>query len=507
MAFRILSEKELALLSDKERQIYETEYKDHCERKAFIERLEYLEGVEFPKVKPKKPTIKRIKSPDISRISPEQFTVKQPDIFRDGKRFSATAGKKPPVRKIGDVKTASLPTVCVPRSESSVSVAEYKLKPLAAFDMSSVKKPDSAVKVKDTGFSISALPEIGIASATAAVEMHEYSVKNAEGVTVCDTSSFKAVNVPDAKVELLAGNVVPAAPVAAGECSVSDYKCTDIPDVKIAEASVSEKQAGVQFKAEVPGAFVAKAEISEVKPAGDFKAELPGRIVTKTDVPEIKPVGDFRAELPGGIVTKTDVPEVKPVGDFRAELPGGIVTKTDVPEVKPVVDFKAELPGRIVAKTDVPEVKPVGGFKAELPSGITVKTDVPEVKPVGGFKAQIPGKFVAEVPDLDIEFNLKQPEKAALKPVQPEIPVVNCRVSEYTPEPVKEIAVPVIGELPTLNADTDIKTAQPFVAKPVNINVNLDVKANNIAEVKPFIAKTEIPDSSETLEKILGSLR
>jgi len=271
MAFRILSEKELALLSDKERQIYETEYKDHCERKAFIERLEYLEGVEFPKVKPKKPTIKRIKSPDISRISPEQFTVKQPDIFRDGKRFSATAGKKPPVRKIGDVKTASLPTVCVPRSESSVSVAEYKLKPLAAFDMSSVKKPDSAVKVKDTGFSISALPEIGIASATAAVEMHEYSVKNAEGVTVCDTSSFKAVNVPDAKVELLAGNVVPAAPVAAGECSVSDYKCTDIPDVKIAEASVSEKQAGVQFKAEIPGAFVAKADVPEVKPAGDFR--------------------------------------------------------------------------------------------------------------------------------------------------------------------------------------------------------------------------------------------
>ena len=374
MAFRVLSEKELALLSEKERQIYETEYKEYSERKAFVERLEYLDGVKFPKVKPKKPSIKRIKSPDISVKMNEPFRAVQPESLRDGKLFSRTSGKQftPPV--IGDAKVTGIPAVTLPKAEKRRSVEEYRLKPFTAFDFSRASKQNEAVlhDVNAAHISeakVSALPGVSIVSAAGvSADIPEYSVTEPVKVPVCDAGGFGAVSIPDTEVKLPAGVVVPSDGISVNERAVPDYKCTEMPEIRIAEASVSKVETGGQFKAEVPGTFVAEV---------------------------------------------------------------------------PKIDFK-----------------------------------LPKVR-----------------------------KKKAVTAVQPEAPAISCEIKEYVPEPVKEITVPVVGELPRLNSETNIDTKQPFVAKPVQINVKIDLPVQKAAEVKPFIAKADVPDGSETIRTILGLLR
>ena len=420
MAFRVLSEKELALLSEKERQIYETEYKEYSERKAFVERLEYLDGVKFPKVKPKKPSIKRIKSPDISVKMNEPFRAVQPESLRDGKLFSRTSGKQftPPV--IGDAKVTGIPAVTLPKAEKRRNVEEYRLKPFTAFDFSRASKQNetvlhdvSAAHISEA--KVSALPGVSIVSAAGvSADIPEYSVTEPVKVQVCDAGGFGAVSIPDAEVKLPAGVVVPSDGISVKERAVPDYKCTEMPEIRIAEASVSKVETGGQFKAEVPGVVTAKADVSNVRTGGQYKAEVPGVV--------------------------------------------------------------------------------------------TAKADVSNVRTGGQFKAEVPGTFVAEVPKIDFKLP-KVRKKKAVTAVQPEAPAISCEIKEYVPEPVKEITVPVVGELPQLNSETNIDTKQPFVAKPVQINVKIDLPVQKAAEVKPFIAKADVPDGSETIRTILGLLR
>ncbi|MCR4861842.1 MAG: hypothetical protein K5884_04395 [Ruminococcus sp.] len=627
MAFRVLSEKELALLSEKERQIYETEYKEYSERKAFVERLEYLDGVKFPKVKPKKPSIKRIKSPDISVKMNEPFRAVQPESLRDGKLFSRTSGKQftPPV--IGDAKVTGIPAVTLPKAEKRRNVEEYRLKPFTAFDFSRASKQNetvlhdvSAAHISEA--KVSALPGVSIVSAAGvSADIPEYSVTEPVKVPVCDAGGFGAVSIPDTEVKLPAGVVVPSDGISVNERAVPDYKCTEMPEIRIAEASVSKVETGGQYKAEVPGVVTAKADISKVRTGGQFRAEVPGVVSAKADVSNVRTGGQFRAEVPGVVTAKADVPNVRTGGQFRAEVPGvvtakadvsnvrtggqfkaevpgvvtakadvskvrtggqfkaevpgvvtakadvsnvrtggqykaevpGVVTaKADVPKVRTGGQFKAEVPGVVTAKADVPKVRTGGQFKAEVPGVVAAKADVPKVRTGGQFKAEVPGvvtakadiskvrtgeqfkaevpgvvtakadvpkvrtgeqfkaevpgTFVAEVPKIDFKLP-KVRKKKAVTAVQPEAPAISCEIKEYVPEPVKEITVPVVGELPQLNSETNIDTKQPFVAKPVQINVKIDLPVQKAAEVKPFIAKADVPDGSETIRTILGLLR
>ena len=466
MAFRVLSEKELALLSEKERQIYETEYKEYSERKAFVERLEYLDGVKFPKVKPKKPSIKRIKSPDISVKMNEPFRAVQPESLRDGKLFSRTSGKQftPPV--IGDAKVTGIPAVTLPKAEKRRNVEEYRLKPFTAFDFSRASKQNetvlhdvSAAHISEA--KVSALPGVSIVSAAGvSADIPEYSVTEPVKVPVCDAGGFGAVSIPDAEVKLPAGVVVPSDGISVKERAVPDYKCTEMPEIRIAEASVSKVETGGQFKAEVPGVVTAKADVTNVRTGGQYKAEVPGVVAAKADVSNVRTGGQFRAEVPGVVTAKADISNVRTGGQFKAEVPGVV----------------------------------------------TAKVDVSNVRTGGQFKAEVPGTFVAEVPKIDFKLP-KVRKKKAVTAVQPEAPAISCEIKEYVPEPVKEITVPVVGELPQLNSETNIDTKQPFVAKPVQINVKIDLPVQKAAEVKPFIAKADVPDGSETIRTILGLLR
>ena len=52
MAFRILNEEEILLLTDKQRENYENELEVHCQRAAFVEKLTEIEKAEIKEYKP-----------------------------------------------------------------------------------------------------------------------------------------------------------------------------------------------------------------------------------------------------------------------------------------------------------------------------------------------------------------------------------------------------------------------------------------------------------------------
>jgi len=54
VAFKILSQEEIAVLNEHEKRAYEQAYQEYLERTAFVERLERLDKVRMPKVSVKK---------------------------------------------------------------------------------------------------------------------------------------------------------------------------------------------------------------------------------------------------------------------------------------------------------------------------------------------------------------------------------------------------------------------------------------------------------------------
>ena len=73
MAFKILSQEEIAILNKREKEAYEQEYQEYLERTAFVERLKQLEKVHMPKVSIKKKAIKKVKFPAIPIIQTKGF--------------------------------------------------------------------------------------------------------------------------------------------------------------------------------------------------------------------------------------------------------------------------------------------------------------------------------------------------------------------------------------------------------------------------------------------------
>jgi len=59
VAFKILSQEEIAVLNEHEKRAYEQAYQEYLERTAFVERLERLDKVRMPKVSVKKKGIKK----------------------------------------------------------------------------------------------------------------------------------------------------------------------------------------------------------------------------------------------------------------------------------------------------------------------------------------------------------------------------------------------------------------------------------------------------------------
>lgn len=75
MAFKILSQEEIAVLNEHEKKAYEQAYQEYLERTAFVERLEQLDKVRMPQVSVKKKGIKKITPPVNPTMKTQGFAV------------------------------------------------------------------------------------------------------------------------------------------------------------------------------------------------------------------------------------------------------------------------------------------------------------------------------------------------------------------------------------------------------------------------------------------------
>lgn len=69
MAFRELTENEVTMLSERQKQLYLEELELYRERCAFVDRIEELENIEYPKIKPKYVYLSRVKANKAIAIS------------------------------------------------------------------------------------------------------------------------------------------------------------------------------------------------------------------------------------------------------------------------------------------------------------------------------------------------------------------------------------------------------------------------------------------------------
>ena len=78
MAFRELTENEVTMLSERQKQLYLEELELYRERCAFVDRIEELENIEYPKIKPKYVYLSKVKANkaiDISNIKDSKIVI------------------------------------------------------------------------------------------------------------------------------------------------------------------------------------------------------------------------------------------------------------------------------------------------------------------------------------------------------------------------------------------------------------------------------------------------
>lgn len=78
MAFRELTENEVNMLSERQKQLYLEELELYRERCAFVDRIEELENIEYPKIKPKYVYLSKVKANkaiDISNIKDSKIVI------------------------------------------------------------------------------------------------------------------------------------------------------------------------------------------------------------------------------------------------------------------------------------------------------------------------------------------------------------------------------------------------------------------------------------------------
>lgn len=112
MLHKVLCETEIALLSEEEKRLYQKQQKEYSEREAFVNRLEQLDSVEMPNVKPKKFAVKVVKPAEFNSVSiSEKKIISQPEQLK--RSLSAVKMKHCMPVHIDKYELTSLPHVFV----------------------------------------------------------------------------------------------------------------------------------------------------------------------------------------------------------------------------------------------------------------------------------------------------------------------------------------------------------------------------------------------------------
>ena len=82
MAFRVLSESEVNTLSERQKKLYLEELELYQERCAFVDRIEELENVHYPEIRPKYVFLSRIEPDKIDGvINVEESQIVLENVF------------------------------------------------------------------------------------------------------------------------------------------------------------------------------------------------------------------------------------------------------------------------------------------------------------------------------------------------------------------------------------------------------------------------------------------
>lgn len=391
MAFKILKEDEISLLTDRQKKHYERELDIYRKRAAFVEQLEKYENTVLKPYEPKLKPIAVINKNDVREFRTQEYKaqipvyVKKPEIVLNPIEIHTSAAINVP-----DVSVHTLevkPVIIekkqpsVPSVEKPVAVAtKFALPKPAQPNLPSVEKPVSVA----AKFALPKTAQPNVPS-VAKPEFTAATFKQPEKSQIV----LPLVKKPEVDALLSARRI--------------DYKDKqtpgNVPSVTVANISVLPS---VNIKKEAPvlpqAAFEPPVVKAFIKPAGK-QAELP--VISRSVIPS-KQMNIKKASLQQLPQVKGPDISVKPYA--KPESPVAILTaiaKPDIPAAsfQPLKISSVKLPSAAIKSPAIKELQP---FKREAISLTAPKTQVIPVKSFRKVKkefAEVPRQNRAAIPD------------------------------------------------------------------------------------------------------------
>lgn len=327
MAFKILSEKDLELLTDSQREQYNEALEIHREREKFVEQLEKMENI---RIEPYQPSLAPI--PAI-RKAPEKHFVKKEHEVRGVNAFPR------PVAKVRQVKAAPVAAPVVPKIEKAAAV---RVKPVRKEEVTADAVPvHEAVRIPRMDIT---MPEPVQPQLHAAAKIRVPTAKSVEKMPVqvrveaglkpkfknFETFTFDRIKAKPWAVSAAPVSVrVPAAPVNASTQPKLPHAAVSFPAAKqyhipAAEAVKLPETAPVRCSA----ATYTKPEI----------APVPAVCISVPVIPQRshKAVSPVRPQIPAAVRSVVKAP------DYSA------------PEIRAAVDTGHTQPVRVPGRTFTP---------------------------------------------------------------------------------------------------------------------------------------------------------
>ncbi|MCR5599327.1 MAG: hypothetical protein K6G33_01085 [Ruminococcus sp.] len=396
MAFIELTEDEITLLDDSQKEQYNRELKLYRERVALVEKLVQIENANFQYVKPEFKSIKPVRRVDVPEyIAAEKVRVALPDDIAQVKEIGSKGKENSLLRQqmigriLQNVRIADIPNVKVPLPDS----VEYS--GIGNYEIDSIE----GVKVKVDA------PELNVQPIGRSVisELTETVKINAPKVSF--EFERDAVSVETVKTEL---------PQIAKYTGIDAVDIKNFPDVAVKAApKLSFEYSGSNEETllgiEKMVADVQKApEVSfEMEPVTIGEIERP--VITGIDTSELnKRLDIYKTDIIEPVNLQLSKPSVPDIGEYEEpdiELAMPQTEQVSVPDITEYEKPDIELSMPQVERVSVPDIKGYEEPDIEISMPQIEDISVPEV---GGFvSTTMEMTDNIEMPELELpEYNV-----------------------------------------------------------------------------------------------------
>ncbi len=415
MAFQILSNKELELLTENQRESYERELAIYSERVKFVEQMERLENTVITPYELELAAI-----PVICEIPQEEFVepeyvlapiapIVKPELDVPVFDFGGPVTAVRPEH----VKITNIPAGCMKKLERDKPILPIVFKaaaPANSFTKVEQQRPTLPecvkISIPDNTFHISERTSPNLPLAVKSQNMEELCYTpitiDSSAITVNNPQlTMPVMEVPDFTAPEYAVSILPKPEVEIPKIGVMDSPEVEAPVlpnvIVLKQMDVSFRKTG-EIKAELPETFdmpnirvsFGKPDIQQTKLPTVLKAEIPTKEFTAaehtaSELPMVSipksGVAVFTApELPKPTVQKAVKPAVSPRLLFAVpELPKPTVQTVEKPTVSPDLLFAVpELPKPTVQKVVKPSAMPKP-FHGKLSADNTPKIEYPSI--------------------------------------------------------------------------------------------------------------------------------